>query len=146
MIIRKAELLLSHLCQIEIKVSDLGQSRTFYEQVLGLSAVPADLHKRCILAVPRGCAYGISLCLESTGSEEGQAAQPRAGVQPNRSVLMYFRVDSLAAIKDKLLASPVGSLCGERVLPGYGQALLVADPDGHVLGFFEPNKEQLIHE
>lgn len=115
--------MLNHLCQIEIKVSDIGRSRVFYQEVFGLKLVPADIHNYYILDVPKQCPFGISLLVQKQ-------------VEANRAVVMYFKVDSLEGIREKISASKYGSFKGERLVPGYGKAIFVEDPDGHRFGLF----------
>ncbi|MFK7826018.1 MAG: VOC family protein [Oligoflexales bacterium] len=119
--------MLVNLCQIEIKITDIVRSRTFYEQVFGLKLVPAEIHNYHILEVSKKSSFGISLLEQEK-------------VEPNRSMILYFRLESLEGIKEKLGSLRNGSFKGERIVPGYGRAIFVEDPDGHRLGLFVPLK------
>ena len=115
---------LSELCQIEIKVSDIARSREFYEKVFDLKIVPAAMHNYYILGVSETSPFGISLLEQKE-------------VEPNQSMTLFFRLDSLEGVKEKLSSIRGGCFKGERSVPGYGKAIFVEDPDGHRFGLFE---------
>ena len=115
--------MLDNLCQIEIKVTDVKRSQEFYEHVFGLKLVPAEIHNYYLLEVSEKSTFGISLL-------------PQEKVEPNHSVILYFRLDSLDGIKEKLTSLESGCFRGERLVPGYGRAIFVEDPDGHRFGLF----------
>ncbi|NRA44628.1 MAG: hypothetical protein HRU09_06685 [Oligoflexales bacterium] len=115
---------MDELCQIEIKVSDISRSRIFYEKVFGLKLVPAEIHNYHILGVPSHSPFGISLLVQKK-------------VEPNQSMTIYFKLDSLTGVKERLESLEWGGFKGERHVPGYGKAILVEDPDGHRFGLFE---------
>ena len=117
--------MLSKLCQIEVEVTDITRARNFYETVFALKTLPAEMHRYYILEVPSDCPYGISLRLTDQ-------------VVPSQSVLLYFAVPTLEGIGARVELAQSGAIEGKRVIPGYGQAALVTDPDGHRFGLFSP--------
>ncbi len=114
------------ICQIEIPVSDVPRALEFYDNVFGWKKSPADIHEYVVMETPRECGFGISLL------------PINSGVRSSRSVTIYWRCDNLEGYKN-LCQKYGGKVRGNvRILPGYGEALQIEDPDGNVFGLFLP--------
>lgn len=116
----------NQLCQIEIHVSDLRRSLTFYEGVFGWRAAPAEIHDYVVLDVPEDCPFGIALAVNKAARSSG-----------SRSVL-YFRVDDPKAIAERVEAHGGTLVFGPAKLGGYGTVYRIRDPDGQTFGLFAP--------
>jgi predicted enzyme related to lactoylglutathione lyase len=111
------------LCQIEIPVHDLHQAQSFYAAAFGWHAVPAELHRYVVLAVPDDCPYGISLV-------------PQSSTIGGRGPVLYFGVDAPETNVAAVERAGGKSRGGPVTLPGYGAMYLVEDPDGNRFGFY----------
>lgn len=117
------------LCQIEIRVSDIQKSLSFYEHVLGWHKVPALIHNYYVLEVPEDCPFGISL-IPSKKTEHGHC---------NSLTTLYFECLNPQEILAKVEVWG-GRLCRDPgPLPGYGTIKIFQDPDGQRFGLFIKN-------
>jgi predicted enzyme related to lactoylglutathione lyase len=115
------------LCQIEIRVSDLEKSISFYRHVFGWEPVPAHFHDYVVLAVPESCSFGISLVPSRSESKD-------AGTGVN----LFFKAEKPEDIV-KAAVLHGGKKLPSRRMPGYGRVVQFADPDGQVFGIFLPD-------
>ena len=115
----------SDLCQIEIKVKNLTKSITFYENVFGWKAVPAEIHEVTVLSVPEDCPFGISLVL---GKKANQT-------NPSR-ITLYYKTNDPEKIIEKAKAHGGRLRFGPKELRGYGTIYQIEDPDAQSFGLF----------
>lgn len=113
------------LCQVEIHASRLDLSRTFYEQVFGWKAVPAEMHNYLVLDVPQDCPFGISI-VPSMGNKKSSG-----------QIILYFEVENAAQIAARAAEFGGAKTFGPTRLPAYGEIWQITDPDGHRFGLFE---------
>jgi len=119
------------LCQVEIHATRLEVSRTFYEEVFGWKAVPAEIHNYLVLDVPEDCPFGISI-VPSMGAK-----------QSSGQIILYFEVQKAAEIAEKAVHFGGSKKFGPTRLPAYGQIWQITDPDGHRFGLFEKQSSSL---
>jgi predicted enzyme related to lactoylglutathione lyase len=113
------------LCQMEIHAARLDVSRTFYQEVFGWKAVPAEMYNYLVLDVPEDCPFGISIV-------PSPSAKPSSG-----QIILYFQVTDAAAIAERATMFGGTKKFGPTRLPAYGSIWQIADPDGHRFGLFE---------
>ena len=116
-----------NLCQIEIKVTDIDRSLSFYEKVFGWVRVPADIHEYHVLKVPEEWPFGVSLV-------------PTKVLNPSNSVVNYFHTNSVQTVLDDARKNGGDVVFGPKILPGYGSLFHIKDPDGNTIGVFSEEK------
>jgi predicted enzyme related to lactoylglutathione lyase len=124
------------LCQIEIHVTDLKRSLTFYLEAFGWQKVPADIHNYTVLEVPRDCHFGISLIAKKTAA----ATESKAPSQQN--LVLYFKVDDPESIVKKAVVAGGKKHFGPQKIDGHGLIYQISDPDGNRFGIFKEDRPQ----
>lgn len=113
----------THLCQLEIPVSNMPRALSFYERAFGWRAAPAELHEYVVIDVPESCPYGIALV-------------PRRGEPGRAGLTAYIRVEDPVAVCQAVVDAGGTKRFGPMQLPGYGTIFQVEDPDGNRWGLF----------
>jgi catechol 2,3-dioxygenase-like lactoylglutathione lyase family enzyme len=122
---------------VGLVVADLGRSRRFYADALGLEEVPRPPNFTFDGAWFRF--GGTEIHLLSDAHATGGAGQPDAGVGAERGMTHHlaFEVDDLDGACARLAENGVG-LEGGPMPRGDGyQQVFFRDPDGHVLELFQ---------
>ncbi len=112
------------LCQIELYAKDLPSSLVFLDKVLGWKAVSISLQDMVVIEVPDDCPFGISL-----------VAKEEAALNPG--CVPYFEIEgSMEELVNQGLDHGARLFEGPRLIPGYGQAVVLEEPGGLRLGFY----------
>jgi predicted enzyme related to lactoylglutathione lyase len=122
-----SEPLAGTLCQIEFRVADLSAAIEYYRDVLGWLPVPIDLHGCQPLAVPGP--FGVALIQERRNEANREATLPSP-------TTVYFSTKDGEACANRY-AQLTGTTPATRILPGYGKAWILIDPDGNRVGVFQ---------
>lgn len=115
----------TELCQIELCVANPQSTVAFLQNVFGWTTAPAELQDYIVIDVPETCPYGISIVAQAQG-------EPRA--QP---VVLYFAVENVEEVIEKVKKNRGQVRFGPKKLPGYGTIYQIATPDGLRFGIFE---------
>jgi catechol 2,3-dioxygenase-like lactoylglutathione lyase family enzyme len=106
------------LASINLEVANPEQSKRFYVDVLGMVE---DARR----SNPPGFVY-----LRSDGCDVTLASPHEAsGAEPSRTMELGFEVDDIGAMKAHLSANGIPDYREESM--GWGEAIVVRDPDGH---------------
>ena len=116
----------THLCQIEIHVTDMELSRRFYEEVMGWKVSPAEIHMLTVLEVPEHCHFGISLVSDLNPSQSN-----------SNHTILYFRHKDPKAVAERAASFNGAKVSAPMKLPSYGKAIFISDPDGQKFGIME---------
>jgi glyoxylase I family protein len=122
---------------VGLVVADLGRSRRFYADALGLEEVPRPPNFTFDGAWFRF--GGTEIHLLSDAHATGGAGQPDPGVGAERGMTHHlaFEVDDLDGVRARLAEHGVG-LEGGPMPRGDGyEQVFFRDPDGHVLELFQ---------
>ena len=112
------------LCQIEIYVSNLDHSLSFYENVFGWKRMPLEIQDYYVLNVPESCPFGLSLIPAKT-------SQPKSSHN-----VLYFKVEDPEKIMEQAPKFHGRTRFGPKKVPGYGVIYQLEDPDGQRYGLF----------
>ena len=112
------------IVQIEIACTDLERSLAFYNDVFGWQAVPTDIDRYTLLEVPDHCHFGISL-------RPRDERETFSGLSP---LTLYLAVADYAPYLERVRKSTGRVVVPKMKWPGYGEACIVADPDGQRFG------------
>jgi catechol 2,3-dioxygenase-like lactoylglutathione lyase family enzyme len=126
---------------VGLVVSDVGRSRRFYRDALGLEEVPRPANFKFAGAWFRFGEYELHLLAEADTT--GGAGQPDAGEGATRGLTHHlaFEVDNLEAACEQLAAAGV-ALTGGPMPRGDGVTqVFFLDPDGYVLEYFQRTGE-----
>lgn len=119
---------ISNICQLEIPVSDLETAKDFYLNVFRWEPIDIELHEYVVLDIPRSLPYGISLV---------RSKNTRSG-----GPVVFFQCSDLQTLKERVIRAK-GKVVKERLIPGYGKALLIEDPFRNQFGLFEKKDSAL---
>jgi predicted enzyme related to lactoylglutathione lyase len=116
------------LCQLEIYVTDLILSTTFYTTLLGWCEAPVDMYDTVMFITPPQSGYGLSLRTR----QKSLTAQPA----PESGIIPYFKVSTLEGLAE-LCAQLGGKWLGSsQKLPSFGTVCYLEDPDQNKIGVF----------
>lgn len=113
--------------RIALPVSDLDQSRAFYERVLALKAddtVPSRLYLHC---------DGFIVALIDWAIENHGEPSPVRPMQDH----LYFATDDLEAAMDRAVAAGAEITSPVEVRPWGERSFYCTDPDGHPICFVD---------
>ena len=121
----------SRIIWSELMSRDLDTSARFYEEVVGLTSVPAGDNYRILLA--DGQPVG-----GMTGRDAGTDVWPSGG--PGGHWVGYFFTDDVEAAASRAEGLGGSVLVGPLDIPGVGTAAVVRDSDEAVFGLFRPSE------
>jgi predicted enzyme related to lactoylglutathione lyase len=126
----------SHLCQIELPVSNMERAGAFYHKALGWAPMPAEIYGYMVLDVPATCSFGIALV--QAGAQQASDESPR-----KPSTTLYFRCESPEDVLAAIGANGGKVFGTEQTLAGYGTLFRFDDPDGNRFGIFSRSQQGL---
>lgn len=106
----------------EITATDVAATAEFYGRVFGWKTGPSEF-------IPGYVLLGL-------GTSEGGAVMERK--YHNQPTIVWFEVDDLDATIEKVVAAGGRAVNAKQSLPGVGDLVYVADPEGTVIGLKQP--------
>lgn len=119
---------------IAVVCKDMEASRHFYQDVLGMEAVPRPNFPFPGLWFQAGSTQ-IHVIMESEEAGPAGSGESR-GTMPQRGTHFAFEVDSCAEANRILTENRIEIVAGPQSRPDGFQQLYIADPDGYLVEIF----------